>query len=210
MNILGRLCLWGVMLTPVVACSAGEKPASGPTSDKTLSAKNTAVIKHKPAVTDLVKKHFSSAAQVSTDSSPYYVAGDFNGDGHDDVAVLIQPQNTIKKQLHTAPVMMSAPWIYSGQSLGSELRKSLAIINGGGSNDPVRVFALLDSSGVLETPSFELILIKKSDQGYAEHQAMLPEGSRADLIVLPSEAGIDSYILWENNQYTVYTPEDMP
>ena len=73
-----------------------------------------------------------------------------------------------------------------------------------------QVYVLLEKSGVLETPSFQLMQKNKSDPDYSQIQAMLPVKNAGDLIVLPTEAGIDTYIYWYKTSYRLFTPDEVP
>jgi hypothetical protein len=73
-----------------------------------------------------------------------------------------------------------------------------------------QVFALLDNSGVLETPSFQLLVKKKHAQGYRQHQGGLPVKHTGDLIILPTESGIDTYIYWDKTTYKLHVPKETP
>lgn len=114
----------------------------------------------------------------------------------------------ISKQVKT-----SHPWSFSNNGTESRYHKSLAILHGGRKNwesKETQVFGLLDKTMVLETPSFKLIVKKHTDKDFARHQAVLPLKSNCDLIILPTEAGIDTYVYWDNISYKLYVSEEMP
>lgn len=43
-------------------------------------------------VTESIRKNFGSQVKVNTESPPYYLLGDFNGDGFRDIAVAVNPE----------------------------------------------------------------------------------------------------------------------
>lgn len=161
-------------------------------------------------VSVIITHYFTSQARISFDAQPNYVTGDFNGDGNSDLAVLFYPQKKIEasKQVH-----VSKPWVFPGSVQSKAYSKSLAIINGssnGWMSSGAKVYALLDYSGVLVTPSFQLIYKNNTEKDYAQRKAMLPTQNNADLLILPTEAGVDTYIYWDGNSYKLFVPEEMP
>ena len=51
---------------------------------------------------------------------------------------------------------------------------------------------------------------RKADKEYFRIQASLPARHTGDLIVLPTEAGIDTYIYWDQTKYRLYVPTETP
>ncbi|MCI0506526.1 MAG: hypothetical protein L0Z73_10505 [Gammaproteobacteria bacterium] len=159
---------------------------------------------------DAITQYFTAKATVTKSRQPAFITGDFNGDGIKDMAVLFRPAQTVttSKQVQT-----SSPWAFPGSVQSANYHTSLAIFNGGSGDwlsPDTQVFALLDKSGSLETPSFQLMLKKKTDNEYAQLQAMLPAKHQGDLIVLPTEAGIDTYVYWDKTTYKLYVPMETP
>ena len=141
---------------------------------------------------------------------PSFVSGDFNSDGYTDTAVLIKPAKNIKNKVKFTVI---EPWRKSGGKIANRYHTSLAIIHGsanGFKNSKAKVFVLLDSTGVLETPSFELIVKKQTEKDFKEHSALLPIKTKSDFLILPTEAGIDTYVYWDKNTYKLYEPEEEP
>lgn len=130
---------------------------------------------------------------------------DFNGDGVNDIVVLFTPKSKPKE---TSQLKVLTPWIYPNTKPANKYRKSLAVFQ---SNDgkwwleKLHVFVLLDTNGVLETPSFELLTISKSNKQYLSHASSLPVKISNDLIIIPTEAGIDTYIYWDKGTYKLYS-----
>jgi len=158
----------------------------------------------------LIMQYFPGQASIVENKKPFVRKGDFNADGIDDLAVLFLPNTKLKtsKQLK-----VSMPWVYPGVKPSKTYHQSLAIFNGdqsGWKSSNIRVFALLDTLGVLETPSFELLISRKNDKDYKSHSVMLPIKSSGDLIIIPTEAGIDTYVYWDKNEYKLLEPEEIP
>lgn len=141
---------------------------------------------------------------------PIFKVGDFNNDGLEDIVVLFKPSS---KPVITSQVKVTMPWAYSSDNTTDQYRRSLFIFQKVGANwftDKPKVFVMLDTSGVLETPSFKLIVNYKKNKDHNEHTSMLPVKSNGDLIILPTEAGIDTYIYWDENTYKFFAPEEIP
>jgi hypothetical protein len=189
---ISSLIILAVLLTPL-NCVAKDV--------ETINAKT---------VRKVIQYYFSADAKVSIDSQPSYVTGDFNEDGLTDIAVLIYPQ---KKIIPSKQVQLSLPWAFGGNVQSDKYHKSLAIINGcpnGWFSTSTKIFVLLDTSGVLEAPSFHLIVSKRSASDYGQHLKLLNLRKAGDLIILPTEAGIDTYILWDRSTYKLHITEESP
>jgi hypothetical protein len=192
MNIFKVLRVLPVMLL-TMSCNAAEKSPV----DKSVIDK-------------LISHYFATSIKAPKDGKPYFKAGDFNGDGMEDVVVLFIPKARPKI---TAQLTIDMPWLYPDAPVSSTYTTSLVIFHGGQKDwlsDKTKFFVMLDTSGVLETPSFELMVTRKSDKNYKDYSAMLPVKASGDLIVLPTEAGIDTFIYWDNGSYKLLNQEDMP
>ena len=192
MNVLNRLLVPLVILTSL-SCQANEPP---PINEK--------------LVKKLVQHYFSDQAKINAKNKSYFKSGDFNGDMIQDLAVLIHPKIKPKS---SAQLQVSMPWVYPGVKGGDVYRTSLVIFHGnkqGWFAEKSRAFVFLDTSGTMETPSFELLVIGKGDQDYKDHSSLLSISTSNDLIIIPTEAGIDTYIYWKKDQYKLFEPEEMP
>ncbi|HFD32488.1 MAG TPA: hypothetical protein ENJ28_07290 [Gammaproteobacteria bacterium] len=151
--------------------------------------------------------HYFPNQQKQNNSKVVFKTGDFNGDGLEDIVALFKPKS---KPAETSQLRVSTPWSYSPDK---KYHRSLVIFQKAGSDwfsGKTQVFALLATTGVLETPSFKLIVSDKSDKDYREHTSMLPLKTNNALIILPTEAGIDTYVYWDKVKYTLFEPEEIP
>lgn len=165
---------------------------------------------NKQALQKLLKHYFKSQATLVDDGRPMFRVGDFNGDGSKDIAVLFLPKS---KPAKTSQVKLNMPWVYSEEDLLKPYRKSLVIFHGnkgGWMSSKTHVFVLLSTRGALETPSFELLITKKGDRDYKDHLAWLPIKVSSDIIIIPTEAGIDTYIYWDKSGYKLFEPDEIP
>lgn len=175
------------------SCNANDMPENDSTTVKAL-----------------ISHYFPTEAKVLENSQPIFKLGDFNGDDIEDIAILILPENNQKP---TSQLEVSTPWHFPGTTISKKPHKSIAIFNGSHDkwqSDKTRVFLLLDNLGVLETPSFELLMTKKSDADYREHSDMLPIKTTNDFLILPTEAGIDTYVYWDGQTYKLFEPDEIP
>ena len=173
-----------------------------------LSCSAESNISHDAKTVEKLLNSFFTGQDINI--KPKFKQGDFNGDGVDDIAVLFTPKSKPKE---TSQLKVLTPWIYPNTKPSDNYRKSLAIFQstkGKWALDKIHVYALLDTNGVLETPSFQLLSTSRKDKNYSEHASMLPIKTKNDLIILPTEAGIDTYIYWDKDTYKLFEPEEMP
>ena len=125
---------------------------------------------------------------------------DFDGDGNKDLLRLVE--------IVDACIINNAisPWYgrYQVDSAVFERTKVLFVDNR--SNGQV----IFDSENpsILNTPSAnELMMIHKSD-AIKLHREL--EKSRGDILIVPTESGIDSYLYWNGMKYQTLFPNEEP
>lgn len=158
-------------------------------------------------VKKLLNKFFPEHKQSK---KPEYKLGDFNNDGLQDIAVLFTPKS---KPTESKQLKVLTPWIYATTKKTNKYHKSLVIFHKTNSqwlSNDTHGYVLLDNNGVLETPSFQLLITRKEDKDYISHVSELPIMTKSDLIILPTEAGIDTYVYWDKDTYKLFEPEEMP
>jgi len=136
--------------------------------------------------------------------------GDYNGDGLADFAVVFKPDSV---KFSNTDIKVSKLWNYTGTASSEELHKSIAIFHGskqGWLSNDIQAYILLDYTGALETPSFELIVSHVGDKDYKNNIFYLPVKLKMDLIIIPTEAGIDTYIYFDKDGYKLFESEEMP
>ncbi len=161
-------------------------------------------------INSLVKKYVSENAIVDLKKPLNILQGDFNGDGINDFAVVFLPVTGV---VETNRLKVTKLWNYPESVANVKLHKSLIIFHGskgGWLSDETKVFVFLDQTGVLEAPSFKLLISRVKDKDYKNNISYLPVVIQSDLIILPSEAGIDTYIYWDKGVYILYEPDEIP
>ena len=89
-------------------------------------------------VQEAVRRVFKDAAVVDTDYNPNYLAGDFNGDGSQDIAVILKPAKLDLMNQELPPWLVREPRARRDPHLKLKIEKDetlLAVIHGYGTND---------------------------------------------------------------------------
>ncbi|MCW9048547.1 MAG: hypothetical protein OQK46_10750 [Gammaproteobacteria bacterium] len=156
---------------------------------------------------DLIKRLVSSKAILDTSTVRQ---GDFNGDGLTDIAAIFMPDSV---NFNTSNIKANNLWHVTGAASSDKFHKSIVIFHGrkkGWSSNDIKTHILLDYTGALETPSFELIVNHAGDNDYKNNISYLPVKLKGDLIIIPTEAGIDTYIYFDKDDYKLFEPDEMP
>src|SRR6185436_16518939 len=92
------VCLFAVLLVILSACSGSKRhvaeqtpPVYQPSPESTPVRVAAPAAAKLSEVQEAVRRVFKDAAVVDTDYNPNYLAGDFNGDGSQDLAVIVKP-----------------------------------------------------------------------------------------------------------------------
>ena len=138
--------VWGLLsVCFIAACSKAPKQVvEAPPSFQPTPAANPPVkmgIAQAPKlveVQDAVKRVFKDAAVIDTNHEPSFLAGDFNGDSSQDIAVVIKPANLDEMNQDLPPWLVREP--RSNKPPVTRLRVDkdevlLAVIHGYGTND---------------------------------------------------------------------------
>ena len=172
------------------------------------------------AVVETVQKHFGATVEVVTAFQPFNVAGDFNGDGAQDVVVVVR----IKSRRNALPTNLKLlnPFETSGAikfpaNPDSENKLALAIIHSWktetvrAASSYVGKFLLLGESPVLimqyaratssEQGDKQKLISLMSKRGRRPAGVTLPHGSKGDVILLATEVGGDSLLYWNGRTY---------
>jgi hypothetical protein len=163
----------------------------------------------------LIKNTFGPNVEVVRAATPIELKGDFNGDGFKDIAVLVSPKG---RRSELAPGVNIAQTTEGARSLAPadilNGNNSLAVIHGSASGlqSPkakylIYAFGWIGWNG---TGTGSLLVLpkakqKRDKQGYATlspgNAVSLPQVNKGDVIVVPTEAGINTILYWDGSKY---------
>ena len=161
-------------------------------------------------VNEAVKKNFGGAVEVGSTFKPYFVVGDFNGDGVQDLAAVVRIKAA--RSALPKPVRVINPF-ESGNAVNfpapTDNKLALILIHSWQGAGPV-AFLLVGEAPILilendratssrvEDRSGLIELISK--RGRRPRGATYPRTARGDIVVLGSEVG-DSQLYWNGRTY---------
>jgi len=136
--------LLAISLVP--ACSSLSKrqvveappPAYQPSPESTPVRLTAAAAAKTIEVQEAVKRIFKDAAVVDTNYNPSFLAGDFNGDGSQDLAVILKPVKLDLMNQQLPPWLVREPRAKRDPRVALKIEKDetlLAVIHGYGAND---------------------------------------------------------------------------
>jgi hypothetical protein len=133
------LCLLGLGCSKREAAMIEAGPVYQPSPPSPPVKMPTVLAAKLPEVQEAVKRVFKDVAVVDTTFNPNFLAGDFNGDSSQDIAVILKPVPDKLTQMNEEPAWLLRDPLAS-KAEGSQLRveKSdvlLAVIHGYGAND---------------------------------------------------------------------------
>ena len=133
-----------ISLSFLVACSSAPRqlveapPSYQPTPQSTPMRIGSAPAPKLFEVQDAVKRVFKDAAVVDTSYNPSFLAGDFNGDASQDIAVIVKPAKLDEMNQELPPWLLREPRSNKPSTLRLRIEKDevlLAVIHGYGVND---------------------------------------------------------------------------
>jgi len=206
------LCL---VLFPILlsACSK-ETDAPSPTPSAPPTAQAAAPAQAADPVA-LIKATLGPDAGVATGRAVTELRGDFNGDQMDDQLLVVKADGKISEL--PSNVRVVRPWpLNDGETAGDTLSHgasvNLAVVHGTANGAQQQVFALHDDNSVsiLDAPAAETISAVKLKDVSSLNEPKLAAAAKGDLLVVPTEAGIDTYVYWDGATYKVFAPEEEP
>ncbi len=159
------------------------------------------------------ENHFSVVDKLVVGRKNIFKA-DLNGDSIEDTLSVINSVSINQSMLDTITTLH--PWPYYGEGAPSaELTEGstislfieLSLGDAGYHNYliyDVNVPSILDADA-----ASELLVSKIANLDKVEFKGLVGH-ARGDVIVLPTEAGIDTYIYWNGESFMVYEPAEQP
>ena len=206
------VCLLG--LSMVTGCSTPTKqrvvetpPAYVPTPQSTPVRIGVAQAPKLPEVQDAVKRVFKDAAEIDRSYEPHFLAGDFNGDTSEDIAVVIKPVKLDEMNQELPPWLLRDPLSNKPPTLRLGIQKDetlLAVIHGYGANDwrdpeATQTFVLKNVVGK------DLRVENPKDFVKAHSGKKLPR-PQGDLIAETLQ-GNNGYLYYAASNYSWYDPK---
>lgn len=138
--------------------------------------------------------------------------GDFNGDGRLDTLMMVSVSEIGPL---TAEAVLHSAWPYYGeQSVSPDLSHGgpIALVVGENLLDRFQLHIIYDPNpvSVLSTQAAEGIFIVSSADWQNPAWQEVDGEAKGDLVVIPTEAGIDSYLFWDGNAYRSLQVIEMP
>lgn len=187
-----------VSLLSLVACSDIGNETTKVTQPVSKNAKASSL-----------NDYFGNTVIAVPDLSPDKHSGDFNGDGINDLLWMVNQASS-----DVLPnITMQEPWphyekepVATDFAKGSKIRLAIAHGNDQGT------FLLRDTNSVstLDTQAAKGMFVLSKDKVAELEQEKLALDARGDVIVIPTEAGIDSCIYWDGSKYKLYEAVDLP
>lgn len=136
---------------------------------------------------------------------------DIDGDGKKDVVELVN----ISENLQALPssIILVIPWTLADEESGTSYQfktgsRNNVLVTLGNSKQ----FLMHDKNEVslLDTEAaLEINIARKSELDVLELPELIAQ-AKGDVIVVPTEAGIDTYLFWNGNAFQSYEPLELP
>ena len=208
-----RIAIGLISLAVITACNTAPKPAveAPPSYQPTPQAAPVRVdIGQAPKlveVQDAVKRVFKDAAVVDASRNPSFLAGDFNGDASQDIAVIIRPAKLDDMNQELPPWLLREPRSNKPPLVRLRIEKDeelLAVIHGYGTNDwrdpqATQTFLLKNVVG-------SGLHVETGKQFAEAHSGKKLPRPRGDLIA-ETFKGTPGYLYYATATYSWYDPK---
>ena len=158
--------------------------------------------------------NFSSALEASTAFKPFYVTGDFNGDGAPDLAVVVrikQGRSALPKDVRLLNPFASERGITFPANPATDNKLALVIIHAWKMPQPSGRFLLLGDSPVLILDYSRVtsaaaedrrdLIAVLSKRGKRRKGETFPRTAKGDVILLGNQVGDNSPLYWNGRTY---------
>jgi hypothetical protein len=166
------------------------------------------------AVSAALQNSFGAALEASSAFKPFYVVGDFNGDGAQDIAIVVRikaGRSALPKDVRFLNPFESARTIKFPANPTTENKLALAIIHGWTNPTPAGKYLLIGESPILvldyervrsaqPQDRQDLISVMKR-RGRRPKGVTFPRSAKGDVILLFNQVGDDSPLYWNGRTY---------
>jgi hypothetical protein len=160
---------------------------------------------------EALQASFGSVVEAVSGARPFYLSGDFNGDGVQDIVIVVRVKgrrSALPKDVHVIDPFDHTEGIVFPANPSTDNKLALAIIHGWKNPQPVGKFLLIGSSPILILESDR----PTSGEGTGTMDLMarhakrrkgekLPRQAKGDVILLGNEVGGDSMLYWNGRTY---------
>jgi hypothetical protein len=166
------------------------------------------------AVSAALQTNFGAAVEASTAFEPFCEIGDFNGDGAQDIAVVVrikERRSALPKDVRILNPFQFERTIIFPANPATENKLALVIIHGWKSPKPSGKFLLIGDSPVLILSYDRAISDQPADRqdlmglmrkrGKRPKGAPFPRAARGDVILLGNQVGDNSPLYWNGRTY---------
>ena len=173
------------------------------------------------SIAEVVRRAFGSAVEPVTAFKPYYLTGDFNGDGVEDLLIVVRVKEkraALPKDVRVAnPFGLDAKVTFPANP-ESERKLALAIVHSWKIPQPVGKFLLMGESPILilensratsgRAEDAKDLIELMSKRGKRRRGQKFPPAAKGDVILLGTEVGGDSKLYWTGRKYVWEDSED--
>jgi hypothetical protein len=172
-----------------------------------------------PALAETLRKNFGDKVEAVSVKKPFYVTGDFNGDGAQDLAVVVRikgSRSDLPKDVRILNPFEPGGKIVFPTNPATEKKYALVIVHSWKAAQPAAKLLLIGESPILilensrpvsgpESGSMELL----SKRGRRPKGQSFPPTAKGDVILMVTEVGGDSRLYWNGRTYRWEdSPED--
>jgi hypothetical protein len=158
-------------------------------------------------VQEAVKRVFKDAAVINADYNPGYLAGDFNGDGSQDLAVILKPVKLDLMNQELPPWLVREPRAKRDPRVVVRIDKDepfLAVIHGFGANDwrdpdATQTFVLKNVVG----SDLKVHTVKEFAEANSGKKLPRPQGD----LIGETVQGTQGYLYYASATYSWYDPK---
>ena len=166
------------------------------------------------AVTASIQTNFGAAVEASTAFKPFYVTGDFNGDGAQDIVIVVlikAGRSALPKDVRILNPFEFERRIKFPANPATENKLALVIIHGWKNPKPSAKYLLIGESPILVLDYQRVTSAQPADRqnliglmnkrGRRPKGSTYPRGAKGDVILLGNQVGDDSPLYWNGRTY---------